>query len=227
MLNSILNFTETTAMTFTTYDVLICTLASVVFGLIAAGIYMFRNNYNKNFVITLALLPAIIQLIIMMVNGNIGTGIAVMGAFSLVRFRSVPGSSRDIGAIFLAMALGLATRMGYVPLAAVFLVVIGLCTVLLLVSPFGSPKDGFKELKITIPEDLDYNGIFDDLFEKYTNEAELQRVRVTNMGSLYELRYKIMLKNEENEKQFIDDLRCRNGNLNIVCGRISDNHNEL
>ncbi|WP_427910113.1 DUF4956 domain-containing protein [Pelotomaculum schinkii] len=208
-------------------NLLLCTLASLVLGLGVAGIYMYRNNYTKNFVVTLALMPAMVQLVIMIVNGNLGVGVAVMGAFSLVRFRSIPGSSREIGSIFFAMAVGLATGMGYLVIAALFLLIVGLMTMLLNTVSFGEQKTTAKELRITIPENLDYAGLFDDLFSKYTQKAELVRVKTTNMGSLYELRYHIALKGTEIEKSFLDELRCRNGNLNIAIGRVTTRSDEL
>ena len=163
----------------------------------------------------------------MLVNGNLGTGVAVMGAFGLVRFRSAPGNAREIGSVFLAMAIGLATGMGYLGIAVLLLLIIGAAILILTGIPFGSQSFSQKELKVTIPENLDYAGIFDDLFEKYTKSAELMKVRTTNMGSLYELCYRIELKKEEEEKEMLDDIRCRNGNLTIVCGRIAENREEL
>lgn len=225
MLNSIL--TTTTSGDITFQSIILCTLASLILGMGVAMVYMYKNRYSKNFVITLALLPALIQLVIMMVNGNLGAGVAVMGAFSLVRFRSVPGTSKEILTIFFAMALGLTTGMGYVGYAVVFFFIIGLAMIVLAESKFGEKTQAEKELKITIAESLDYNGIFDDLFEKYTNAFELVRVRTTNMGSLYELQYHIMIKNQALEKEFIDEIRCRNGNLNITCGRVPTNKEEL
>lgn len=176
---------------------------------------------------TLAILPAVVQAVIMLVNGNLGTGVAVMGAFGLVRFRSAPGNAREIGSVFLAMAIGLATGMGYLGIAVLLLLIIGAAILILTGIPFGSQSFSQKELKVTIPENLDYAGIFDDLFEKYTKSAELMKVRTTNMGSLYELCYRIELKKEEEEKAMLDDIRCRNGNLTIVCGRIAENREEL
>ena len=208
-------------------DLLFCTLASLVLGVGVACIYMYRNIYAKNFVVTLALLPAMVQIVIMLVNGNIGTGVAVMGAFSLVRFRSVPGSAQEISSIFLAMAVGLATGMGYLGIAALFLLIIGAMTILLSTTGFGEQKKTEKELKITIPESLDYSGIFDDLFQKYTKNAKLIKVKTTNMGSLYELQYHIVLENQSAEKEFLDEIRCRNGNLNIACGRVPTGKVEL
>ena len=176
---------------------------------------------------TLAILPAVVQAVIMLVNGNLGTGVAVMGAFGLVRFRSAPGNAREIGSVFLAMAIGLATGMGYLGIAVLLLLIIGAAILILTEIPFDSQSFSQKELKVTIPENLDYAGIFDDLFEKYTKSAELMKVRTTNMGSLYELCYRIELKKEEEEKAMLDDIRCRNGNLTIVCGRIAENREEL
>lgn len=227
MLNELSTLGATTAASLTISQILTCTLISLILGLGVAALYMYRNTYTKSFVITLALLPAMIQLVIMIVNGNLGTGVAVMGAFSLVRFRSVPGSAREISSIFLAMAVGLATGMGYLLVAAVFLAVIGLMSTLLNSLPIGEQSQQERDLKITIPENLDYCGIFDDLFREFTQKSELLRVKTTNMGSLYELNYRIVLNTPEVEKRFIDALRCRNGNLNIVCGRFVSGRDEL
>lgn len=213
--------------TLTIGNVLICTLASLALGLCIAGIYMFRNTYSKNFAVTLALLPAMVQAVIMLVNGNLGTGVAVMGAFGLVRFRSVPGSAREIGAIFFAMAVGLATGMGYLLYAALFAVVIGAAMLALAATPFGEQRGGEKDLRVTIPENLDYTGVFDDLFQKYATGAKLLRVRTTNMGSMYELQYRLSLRDEAREKEFLDAVRCRNGNLTIVCGRVASGREEV
>ncbi len=206
---------------------LLCTAVSLVLGVGVGLIYMYRNNVSKNLFTTLALLPAMVQVVIMLVNGNIGAGVAVMGAFSLVRFRSIPGSAREIGSIFLAMALGLATGMGYLVLAAVFLIIIGAASALLSHSRLGDPKTEEKLLKITIPENLDYDGMFDDLFAEYTGGAELMSVKTTNMGSLYELTYHVRLRTPVVSKEFLDKLRCRNGNLKIACGKIATPRDEL
>lgn len=206
---------------------IISTITSLILGLGIAFIYMYKNSYNKNFVITLALLPAMIQIVIMLVNGNLGTGVAVMGAFSLVRFRSIPGNSRDISSIFFSMAIGLATGIGYIFYAIVFLVVIGLCNIILTKSSFGSTKKEYKTLRITIPENLDYDGLFDDLFKEYTKSVELDKVKTTNMGSLIELTYRILLETPMVPKRFIDDIRCRNGNLNISISHQSSLKEEL
>lgn len=185
---------------------------------------MLNDNYTKNFVITLSLLPALVGIVIMLVNGELGTSVAILGAFSLVRFRSLPGSSKEIAFIFFAMAVGLATGMGFIVFAAIITVMIGLVFTLLNKLNFGgSTKSEKKELRITIPEDLDYTGIFDDLFEEYTSFHDLHRVKTTNMGSMFELFYSIKLKDATKEKAFIDDLRCRNGNLTIILNKAERN----
>lgn len=201
-------------------NVLICLAASLGLGLVIALIYTFRSSYSRNFVAMLVLLPAIVQAVIMLVNGNLGVGVAVMGAFSLVRFRSVPGSAKEIGYIFFAMAVGLATGMGYLSYAVLFTAVIGVASLLLSSMRPSANRPAERQLKITIPENLDYNGIFDDLFEQYTLFSELETVKLTNLGSLYELKYRIRIKDPAQEKEFIDKIRVRNGNLNIVCGRV-------
>lgn len=229
MLESILTSAPASASagTISIWHLLLCAVVSIVLGLGVALLYMFRNTYSKSFVVTLALLPVMVQTVIMLVNGNLGAGVAVMGAFSLVRFRSVPGSAREIGSIFFAMALGLATGMGYLTYAFLFLVLVGVMNVALSVSRFGETRSAEKELKITIPENLDYTGLFDDLLARYTRQSTLIQVKTSNMGSLYELCYHIVLKSGGIEKQFMDELRCRNGNLNIVCGRVSSSRDAL
>lgn len=213
MLNSIIG-TELTVSSF-----FLCTAVSLLLGVGTALVAMYRSRTTQSFAITLAILPAVVQLVIMLVNGDLGAGIAVAGAFSLVRFRSAPGTAKEIGALFLAMALGLATGMGYVWLAVLAFAVLAAVMLLLTAVNFGSPKASKRVLKITIPENLDYEGLFDDLFAQYTLSHTLTRVKTSNMGTLYELEYHITLPGETVPKAFLDDLRCRNGNLNITCGR--------
>lgn len=198
---------------------LICTAVSVLLGIATALLACYRSRSTPGFAVTLAVLPAIVQLVIMLVNGNVGAGVAVAGAFSLVRFRSAPGTAKEIGVIFLAMALGLATGMGYVALAAGFFVIAAAVMLLLTRLNFCGKTSSERMLKITIPENLDYEGIFDDLFEQYTSAHTLEKVKTSNMGTLYELQYRVTLKTAGIPKEFLDALRCRNGNLNIVCGR--------
>ena len=210
-------------------DFLLCIGVSLIIGLIIAFSYMYKTRYTKSFVVTLALLPAVVCVVIMMVNGNVGTGVAVAGAFSLVRFRSVPGTAKEIGTLFLAMGAGLIAGMGYLGYAVLFAII--LCAIFVLYSQldFGSKKimATYKTLGITIPEDLDYSGVFDEIFSTYTKTYELTNVKTTNMGSLFRLTYDIVLKDATKEKEFIDKLRCRNGNLEINISRQSTITTEL
>ena len=198
---------------------IIATLCSLAIGIFIGFMYTIKNNYSKSYIITLALLPAIVQVVIMLVNGNIGAGIAVAGAFSLVRFRSAPGTGKEITSIFLAMAVGLATGMGYVGIAAIFAVIITLANLILSNSGFGSGSSEEKTVKITVPESLDFEGIFDDIFERYTTKAELLEVKTSGMGSLYKLSYSIVMRSKASTKGMIDEMRQRNGNLEISCSR--------
>ena len=220
MLNSILG----TELTLTSF--LICTGVSLLLGVGTALVAGSRSRSTQGRAVTLAILPAVVQAVIMLVNGSIGAGIAVAGAFSLVRFRSAPGTAREIAAIFLAMAIGLATGMGYVGLAALLFLILAGAMLALTALRFGQKEDAGRILKITIPEDLDYDGPFDDLFERYTTAHTLEKVKTTNMGTLYELRYRITLRQEPVPKVFLDELRCRNGNLNITCCR-EESHESL
>ena len=209
-------------------SLLICIAASLLLGILVAAIHMIRNVYTKNFVITLAVLPILVQSVIMLVNGNLGTGVAILGAFSLIRFRSVPGGSREITSVFWSMGIGLATGMGYVGYVVIFSIIVALFLTLLYTVPFGDRQaTSERELKVTIPEDLDYPQLFDDLFEKYTHSAKLTSVRTTTMGSLYELRYQLLLKDQAQEKQIIDEVRVRNGNLPVVLGKLTATRDEL
>lgn len=225
MLNNI--FDSFISDTITPAAFFICTIASFILGAVIAAASMYRSKSSPSFVVTLALIPAVVQMVIMLVNGNIGAGIAVMGAFNLVRFRSIPGTAKEICSIFMAMAVGLATGMGYIAIAAVFTVMILLVNFIYLSLGLGKSRRVVKELKITIPETLDYTGLFDDVFDRYTSHAELIRVRTTNMGSLYQLFYHIILIDADDEKEMLDVIRCRNGNLDIICGRVPDGGKEM
>lgn len=210
-------YSSTTELTTSTY--LICTLVSLALGAVIAWASSVRSRQSKSFLLSILLIPAIVQIVIMLVNDNVGAGVAVMGAFSLVRFRSAPGSAKEIVSIFLAMATGLATAKGYLALAAAFVIIICLVMVLSNFINIKEKDDLQRELKITIPEDLNYAHEFDDLFEKYTKNCKLMNVKTTNMGSLYKLSYRVELKDEDSVQSFIDELRCRNGNLTISCGK--------
>ena len=220
---SILTSTLTPATFF------ICTAVSIVLGLLIALCYMKTcKKHNGGFVTTIALLPAVVQIVIMLVNGNLGAGVAVAGAFSLVRFRSIPGTAREICMIFIAMAAGLATGMGYLAFAAIFVLIAALLSLLYAKIGLGEKaSQGKKSLVVVIPESLNYTEVFADLFDEYTESNELVSVKTTNMGSLFKLTYEIKLKDPAREKEFIDALRTRNGNLEIMCARLPDNQLNL
>lgn len=202
-------------------DFLLCLGVALALGLVMAFSYMYRTRYTKSFVVTLALLPVVVCVVIMLVNGNVGTGVAVAGAFSLVRFRSVPGTAKEICTLFLAMGAGLITGMGYLGFAVLFTVV--MCAMFLLYNrlDFGSKKNAatYKTFAITIPEDLDYTGVFDDIFQEYTTSHDLMCVKTTNMGSMFRLTYDVTLRDTSKEKEMIDKIRCRNGNLEIAVSK--------
>lgn len=209
------------AQTITVGDFLLCLGVSLVLGLLLATVCTWKNRHSQSFAITLALLPAVVCVVIMMVNGNIGAGVAVAGAFSLVRFRSAPGSAKEIVTIFLAMGAGLITGMGYLGYATLFTVI--MCVVFLVYNAFSNHNkrgdEVYKTLKITIPEDLDYTGVFDDIFAEYTKEHTLVQVKTTNMGSMFRLSYDVVLSDAAKEKEMIDKIRTRNGNLEIMVSR--------
>lgn len=202
-------------------EFLTCLGVSLGIGLILAALYQYHTRYTRSFVVTLALLPAVVCVVIMMVNGNVGTGVAVAGTFSLVRFRSAPGTAREICAIFLAMAAGLIAGMGYLGYAVLCTLVLGGAELLFRV--LSAKADGgaslYKTLHITIPEDLDYSDVFDEPLREFTREYELTSVKTTNMGSLFRLTYNITLRDSRTEKSLIDRLRCRNGNLEITVSK--------
>lgn len=213
-------FDSSTQTVIAMSDFLLCIGVALLIGLFLALVYTYKSQYTMSFLVTLALLPAVVCVVIMMVNGNIGAGVAVAGAFSLVRFRSVPGSAKEIGSIFLAMSAGLVAGMGYLGYAVLFSLVLGLAT--LFYQAIGSHRskgDRNKTMRITIPEDLDYTHVFDDLMERYTVVHDVVSVKTTNMGSMFRITYHITLKDPTEEKAFIDALRCRNGNLEISISR--------
>lgn len=217
--NSIIG-TEITLKTF-----LLCFITALFCGLITAIAANFRVECTKSFTVSLIVLPIIVSTVIMMVNGNVGTGVAVMGAFSLVRFRSVPGKARDIALIFLAMTSGLATSAGYIYIALIFTLLSG--AVILLLNILPSKNDGYYDLRITIPENISFSDAFSSVFSEYTANAKLIGVKTTNMGSLYKLSYRIKMNNKEQLQKMIDELRCRNGNLEIAVTQVLEGSEEL
>ncbi len=204
-----------------------CTAASVVLGLAIAAVYRFRHDYSKNFVVTLALLPVIVQMVILLVNGNLGVGVAVMGVFSLVRFRSIAGTAKDIGSVFLAMGVGLATGMGYIGIAVMLTAVVGALNIVYVATPFSENPPRSKTLSITVPEDLQFEGVFEGVIERYATKVQLVSVRTTNMGSLYQLEYSILMDEGASFKQLLDEIRCHNGNLKVSLGMTPANREVL
>ena len=214
-------FQSVLSLNITLFSFALCMITSIIIGAAVAVTYMKTSKrYTNSFVVTLAILPAVVQVVIMMVNGNLGAGVAVAGAFSLVRFRSIPGTAKEIGFIFIALAAGLATGMGYVAFAVIFAAVMCLMSIVYEVTGFGGKHEiNKKSLTVVIPESLDYTGAFDVVFKKYLTSYDLVNVKTTNMGSLFKLKYEIAFKDASKEKEFIDELRCRNGNLEIICSK--------
>ena len=213
MLTSILNGSSSSiALT----NILLCSLAALVLGIFIALTHKYTSKGTKNFLITLATLPLIVEAVILMVNGNLGTSIATLGVFGLIRFRSLPATSKEILTVFFAMAVGLACGMGHIAFAAL-ITLIGCFAIFLFNNiKLFDQKETTKVLKITLPEDLDYTSVFDQEFAKYTASHKLVSVKTTNMGSLFEVKYSVDLKNNINEKEFIDELRTKNGNLKVM-----------
>ena len=208
---------------------LLCIGSSLLIGIILAMGYMRYARCSKSYLITLSILPAIVCVVIMMVNGNIGTGLAVAGAFTLVRFRSAPGTAREITMLFLAMATGLLTGMGYIGYGFIFAVLMSIVIAVYNHVDFGLQKKAlrYKTIRIMIPEDLDYSNVFDKVFEVYKDAYELVRVKTLNMGSMFRLTYNLTMKKDANEKEMLDMLRCRNGNLEITISKQETSVEEL
>ena len=200
---------------------------ALVLGLVVAKVYQYKTVYSKSFVMSLALLPTLIAVVIFLVNGSLGAGVAVMGAFSLIRFRSAPGGAKELVSIFLAMTIGIAIGMGYLVFAGAFTLIMSVAIILLETINFGQMKHSIRQLTIVIPESLDYESIFDDIFDKATNHLELASVKTSDMGSLFKLKYIIQLNGKMTEKELMDALRTRNGNLEIAISRYITKENEL
>ncbi len=212
MFNSILT---TTSTSITLLQITLCILTALLCGMIISFCYKKSVQVTKSFSTTLVILPTIVMAVIMLVNGNLGIGVAVAGSFSLVRFRSMPGKASDIAIIFLAMAAGLAIGTGYLLFAIVLAIIVSLIFILINQCAVFDSSRNYRTLKITIPEDLDYANTFDDILEAYTSKYHLNGVKTVNLGTMYLLQYEIELKDSKFEKQMIDAIRCRNGNLSI------------
>ena len=224
MLKSI--FTDTVSSSVSIEAMLICTLVSIILGIVIAFTHKATSKYSKNFLITLAILPVLVQIIMIMVNGNLGTSLAIAGAFGLVKFRSLPGTSKEILSVFFAMSIGLATGMGHIFLASMMTIIISICIILLCKIKMFNPNNTEKILKIIVPESLDYTNMFDDIFASFTKAVKLEQAKTINMGSLFELTYRVSLKSDSNEKEFIDAIRVKNGNLKVALS-LDINNNEM
>ena len=225
MFNSILEVSTTANLS--AVNVFICILVSGLLGIIISFVHAKTTKHSKNFIITLAILPMLVQLIIMLVNGNLGASIATMGAFSLVRFKSIAGNSREIASVLFAMVIGLAVGMGFVVFATIFTLIISLLFIIYSKINFANNTDLEYQLKVVIPENLNVNNLLDDIFSQYTNQNLLEKVKTTNMGSMYELSYNIELKKDADMKKLLDEIRTRNGNLNVILSKKMDEEGEL
>ena len=216
MLQTIIS--STTGESFTLVNTLSIILSSIILGLVISLVYIKtnkKNGYSANFPITLIMLPVIIAIIILLVGNNIATAFSLAGAFSIIRFRSAPGDPKDIAYVFFTLAVGLTCGMGYIGYGLIFTIILCALMSILDLTKFGMSKTKIVQLKITVPEDLNYEDTFDEILSKYTNSWRIENIRTRDFGALFELVYKINLKEDANQKKLIDDLRCRNGNLNI------------
>ena len=216
MLESII--TSTTGESFTLTNTLIIITSSILLGIVISLAYLKthkKDGYIPSFIISLIMLPTIISIIILLVGNNVARAFSLAGAFSIIRFRSTPGDTKDISYIFFTLAVGLASGMGYVGYTVIFTII--LCAVMIILDSlnFAMPKSKAMVLKITVPEDLNFEGVFDEILNTNTTSWNMVKVRTRDFGALYELNYSIHLKNDVNQKKFIDSLRVRNGNLNI------------
>ena len=205
---------SSTSLDFTT--ILISAAAALVLGIAIALTHMKTSQTTRGFLVTLATLPLLVMSVMIMINGNLGTSIAILGAFSLIRFRSIRGRAKDLLSIFFAMMVGLALGMGHVLFAAVISVIAIIAIIIFSFVPFFEPNKAEKVLKITVPEDLAYDDAFNESFKKYTVSAKLITAKTVNMGSLYDLTYNVKLKRGIREKDFLDDLRVKNCNLKVM-----------
>lgn len=219
MLDSIIDSTTKLSIE----NLLICSAVSIILGIVIAVVHRYTSKYTKNFLVTLAVLPILVQSIILMVSGNLGTSVAIVGAFSLVRFRSLPGTSKEILSVFFAMTVGLATGMGQLVFAGIITLIVSVVLIIFSKIKFGNVKETVKILKVTMPDNLDYTNVFNDIFDEYVKSYSIESVKTVNLGSLFEITYMINMKKDINEKKFIDDIRCRNGNLKIILTHQLDN----
>lgn len=230
MFDTIFQGNSTTQLSVNIWETLLGIFVALALGVVISGVYYIittRKTRSASFVMSLIILPAIVAIVILLVGENVARAFSLAGIFTLVRFRSLPGDSRDISFVFLTMAVGLTVGLGYLTLGVVVTVIIGVVMIVIAKLGYGATKQKEKRLRITIPEDMNYENAFDDLFSKYTSHCEMIKVKTTNMGTLFELFYDIIMKNGMSEKEFIDAMRCRNGNLNIQLGVEEHNTQQL
>lgn len=201
--------------------------ASMIMGLILAIVFMHKNTYTKSFISALVLLPAVETVVIMMVNDNFGVGLSVAGSFALIRFRSVKGNAKELVAVFIAMTIGIICGTGYVALAGIFTLLLSAVMLGLTLTDFGKANDAERCLKITIPESLNYDEVFTDILNRYASSWQLESIKTLTLGSLFRVEYSLNMKDPSKVKEMIDELRVRNGNLEIMCARPSTNREEL
>ncbi len=213
MFNSLFD-SSATGLDITT--ALICAAAAVILGLVIAFTHLKTSQTTKGFLITLTTLPLLVMAVMIMINGNLGTSIAILGAFSLIRFRSIQGRAKDLLSVFFAMMVGLALGMGHVLFAVVITIIAVIVIFFFSYTKFLEPNKKQRVLKIVVPEDLDYEEAFDEIFKKYTSKANLVRMKTMNMGSLYKLTYDITMKKDVKEKEFLDEIRVKNCNLKVL-----------
>ncbi len=207
---------------------LFCTLAAIVFGAILAFTYSLRNTQtSRNFVMTVAVLPTVVEVVVLLVN-SLTTGLAIAGLFSIIRFRSINGNSREITNVLMSTVIGVTVGMGYIAYGLMFTVLIVIFNLLMSFTKIGMTEGAtLKALRITVPESLDYEGIFDEILASYTTFNEVERIKTTNMGSMFQITYKIRLKKGVSEKKMIDEIRVLNGNLDIISTRYEMNEREM
>lgn len=231
MFDSILNSVSSTAdVSISISNTLISVGVALILGLVISVAYMLitpKRERSGSFLMSIIILPTIVAVVILLIGGNLARAFSMAGIFTIVRFRSIPGDSKDISFVFLTMAVGLGVGLGYLTLAAVIAVIIGTAIVVIKLSKYGVSTQKEQRLRITVPEDMNYQGAFDDLFTKYTDYCAVQRVKTTNMGTLFEITYDLVMKDKNVEKEFIDALRCRNGNLTIQLGIKDSNGQQL
>ena len=209
MLNSIF----TTPITLA--GLLITLAGSLILGILTALVFSYKNRLSSSLSLTLAVLPVAMSMVTLMINGNLGIAVAVAGGFTLVRFRSIAGTGREISAVFTVMTLGVTCGMGYLGMAVIFFAVVAILVFALTALHFGEKRNE-KLLRVTLPEDYDYVGLFDDVFQKYGVTASIDKIKTTNMGSLIDVTYRVCLPGETMTKEMLDEIRTRNGNLSVM-----------